>query len=166
MTIRATVWLIKGRATVGVVFDPGCDGFMQSLHQRPCTRPVGATRSPPTVLSFWPHVFGRERSMAKKIAHTVTRPGRLPGDPDVTIPVAEDLTTVPGIPTRDKDVTFFSREYPLENMGVEESASAEWARDIRRSYSVEARELYEKHDLAMEPIIEFIKESADWEPTA
>src|SRR5262249_23887087 len=65
-----------------------------------------------------------------------------------------------------KDVTFFSREYPLENMGVEESASAEWARGIRRTYSTEAKDLYEKHDLAMEPIIEFIKESADWEPTA
>ena len=104
--------------------------------------------------------------MAKQIAHTVTRPGRLPGDPDVTIPVAEDLTTVPGIPKRDKDVSFFSREYPLENMGVEESASAAWAREIRRDYSTEAKELYEKHDVAMEPIIEFIKESADWEPTA
>jgi ferredoxin len=103
--------------------------------------------------------------MAKKVSHYVTRPGRLLGDPDVTIPVAEDLTTVPGIPRRDKDVAFFSREYPLENMGVEESASAAWAREIRRDYSPEAKELYEKHDLAMEPIIDFIKESGDLEPT-
>jgi ferredoxin len=103
--------------------------------------------------------------MAKKVSHYVTRPGRLLGDPDVTIPVAEDLTTVPGIPRRDKDVAFFSREYPLENMGVEESASAAWAREIRRDYSPEAKDLYEKHDLAMEPIIDFIKESGDLEPT-
>ena len=103
--------------------------------------------------------------MAKNVGHIVTRPGRLPGDPDVTIPVAEDLLTVPGIPTRDKDVAFFSREYPLENMGVEESASAAWAREIRRAHSTEAQELYAKHDIAMEPIVEWIKESADLAPT-
>jgi len=104
--------------------------------------------------------------MAKNVAHSVTRPGRLLGDPEVTIPVAEDLLTVPGIPTRDKDVAFFSREYPLENMGVEESASAQWAREIRRDYSPEAKELYEKHDLVMEPLVEWIKGSGDLEPTS
>jgi ferredoxin len=103
--------------------------------------------------------------MAKNVSHYVTRPGRLLGDADVTIPVAEDLLTVPGIPTREKDVAFFSREYPLENMGVEESASAQWAREIRRDYSAEAKELYEKHDLVMEPLVEWIKESGNLEPT-
>ena len=67
----------------------------------------------------------------KTIAHSVTRPGRKPGDPNITIPVAEDLKTVPGIPSRERDVSFFSREYPLENMALEESASAEWAGDIQ-----------------------------------
>jgi ferredoxin len=103
--------------------------------------------------------------MAKQVSHYVTRPGRSLGDPSVTFPVAADLTTVPGIPTREKDVAFFSREYPIENMGVEESASAAWAREIRRGHSTEAQELYEKHDLAMEPIVEWIKESADLQPT-
>jgi ferredoxin len=103
--------------------------------------------------------------MAKNVSHYVTRPGRLLGDADVTIPVAEDLLTVPGIPTREKDVAFFSREYPLENMGIEESASAQWAREIRRDYSPEAKALYEKHDLVMEPLVEWIKESGNLEPT-
>jgi ferredoxin len=103
--------------------------------------------------------------MAKQVSHYVTRPGRSLEDPTVTFPVAADLTTVPGIPRRDKDVAFFSREYPLENMGVEESASAAWAREIRRGHSTAAQELYTKHDLAMEPIVEWIKESADLQPT-
>jgi ferredoxin len=50
-------------------------------------------------------------------------------------------------------------------MGVEESASAQWAREIRRDYSPEAKHLYETHDLAMEPIVEWIKGSGDLEPT-
>jgi NAD-dependent dihydropyrimidine dehydrogenase PreA subunit len=103
--------------------------------------------------------------MAKQVSHFVTRPGRTLEDPNVIIPVAEDLTTVPGIPKREKDVAFFSREYPLENMGLEESASAAWAREIRKSHSPEAQELYHKHELAMEPIVEWIKESADLPPT-
>ena len=60
--------------------------------------------------------------MAKQVSHYVTRPGRKLGDPSVTIPVPEDLVSVPGIPARDNDVSFFSREYPLENMALEESA--------------------------------------------
>jgi hypothetical protein len=32
----------------------------------------------------------------KQIHHTVTRPGNRLGDPDIEIPVAEDLVTVPG----------------------------------------------------------------------
>ena len=47
--------------------------------------------------------------MAKKVGHYITRPGRNLGDPEITIPVAEDLETVPGIPTRERDVSFFSR---------------------------------------------------------
>ena len=45
----------------------------------------------------------------KTVSHVVTRPGRLHGDPDVEIPVAIDLATVPGIPKRDEDVSFYSR---------------------------------------------------------
>ncbi len=61
----------------------------------------------------------------KKVAHCVTRPGKNLGDPPITIPVAEDLVSVPGIPTRESDVAFFSREDLLENMAIAESASAD-----------------------------------------
>src|SRR4029450_4306007 len=67
----------------------------------------------------------RGRVMAKKeVSHYVRRPGRLHGDPDVVIPVAKDLVSVPGIPSREIDVSYFSREDPLENMAISESASA------------------------------------------
>ena len=52
--------------------------------------------------------------MTKSLSHTVKRPGRRHGEPDVEIPVAEDLATVPGIPQDPVDVAFYSREYPLE----------------------------------------------------
>ena len=103
--------------------------------------------------------------MAKKVGHSITRPSRNPGDPPVTIPVAEDLETVPGIPTRERDVSFFSREYPLENMALEESASGEWAVEQRESHSPESREFFEEHQSRMEPIVEWIKETGDLEPT-
>ena len=52
--------------------------------------------------------------MPKAVHHVVTRPGRTLDEPDVEIPVAEDLATVPGIPQRENDVAFYSRVYPLE----------------------------------------------------
>ena len=103
--------------------------------------------------------------MVKKVGHEITRPGNKLGDPAVTIPVAEDLLTVPGIPARESDVAFFSREYPLENMALEESASAEWARKIRDNYSEEYRAFSQEHQKHMEPIVEWVKNSGDLEPT-
>jgi ferredoxin len=103
--------------------------------------------------------------MEKRVSHYVTRPGRHHGDPQITIPVAEDLVTVPGIPKRESDVSFFSREYPLENMALEESASAEWAREIRNNYSPEVRAFNEEHQRHMEPIVEWVKNSGSLEPT-
>ena len=92
--------------------------------------------------------------MAKKnVASYVTRPGKHLGDPPITIPVAEELLSVPGIPTREGDVAFFSREDPLENMAVAESASADWARRHRNGYSPELRAFYEEHEHHMEPIV-------------
>ena len=49
----------------------------------------------------------------KDIDHVVVRHGRTVNDKEVSIPVATDLTTVPGIPTRDSDVSFYSTNYPL-----------------------------------------------------
>lgn len=103
--------------------------------------------------------------MAKTVSHYVTRPGRNLGDPPITIPVPQDLTTVPGIPMRESDVSFFSREYPLENMALEESASAEWAREQRNNHSPEARAFAEEHAHHMEPIVEWVKNSGELQPT-
>jgi ferredoxin len=103
--------------------------------------------------------------MAKNVSHYVTRPGNHLGDPSVTIPVAEDLVSVPGIPARESDVSFFSREYPLENMAIEESASAAWARDQRNNFSPEVKAFAEEHQQHMEPIVEWVRHSGDLEPT-
>jgi hypothetical protein len=49
--------------------------------------------------------------MAKKtVGQIITRPGRRAGDPDITIPIPADLMTVPGIPVRQNEVDFYSRE--------------------------------------------------------
>jgi ferredoxin len=103
--------------------------------------------------------------MAKTVSHYVTRPGKNLGDLPITIPVADDLTSVPGIPARESDVSFFSREYPLENMAIEESASAEWAREQRNNFSPEVRAFAEEHQHHMEPIVEWVKNSGNLEPT-
>ena len=58
----------------------------------------------------------------KKVHHVVRRPGNRLGDPDIEIPVAEDLLTEPGAPVREGDVSFYSREDPLEAHFVENSA--------------------------------------------
>src|SRR5918994_2158505 len=101
----------------------------------------------------------------KKVSHYVTRPGNNVGDPPITIPVAEDLVSVPGIPTRDSDLSFFSREDPLENMAIAESASADWARRLRNSHSAEYAAFSEEHQHEMEPIVEWVKNSGDLKPT-
>ena len=103
--------------------------------------------------------------MAKRVSHYVERPGRTTGDEPITIPVPEELVTTPGIPARDKDVTFFSREYPLENMAIEESASVDWAREEREKFTPESIEFFDKHQAEMEPIVEWVKTSGELEPT-
>ena len=76
--------------------------------------------------------------MRRIIGHYETRPGLRLEDPPVEVPVAKDLETVPGIPSRPEEIAFYSREEPLESVAVEESASAEWASGVRQQ-SVELR---------------------------
>jgi ferredoxin len=101
----------------------------------------------------------------KKVGHYVTRPGNNLGDAPITIPVAEDLEVGTGIPTREIDVAFFSREDPLENMAISESASADWARRLRNSHSTEYAAFADEHMHEMEPIVEWVKNSGDLEAT-
>ena len=49
-----------------------------------------------------------------KIGHTITHHGRTLEDGPITIPVVEELETVPGIPLHYKDMDYYSRESPLD----------------------------------------------------
>ena len=100
--------------------------------------------------------------MAKTISHIVKRPGRLPGEPDVEIPIAEDLVTVPGSPTRERDVSFYSREYPIETQNIEKAADREWGWTI---YTPEVLEYRKGHDVANKPLIDAAAVSGDIPPT-
>ena len=98
----------------------------------------------------------------KRIGHVVKRPGRKHGDSDVEIPVAEDLASVPGIPLREVDVAFYSREYPLENLNIEKAADREWGWTV---YTPEIHEYRLKHDKANEPLEDAAAVTGDIEPT-
>ena len=100
-----------------------------------------------------------------KVGHSVTRPGRKPGDRSVTIPVAEELETVPGIPIREEDVDFYSREYPLDTLNVEERASRDWANRIR-DLNPEMNAVRREHETLNRPLIEAARLTGDLEPTA
>ena len=67
-------------------------------------------------------------------------------------------------PSRERDVSFFSREYPLENMALEESASADWSREQRNVHSPDSIEFFEEHQQRMEPIVEWVRTSGELEP--
>ena len=45
----------------------------------------------------------------KEIGHNVTVPGKRWKDPDLTISVAKDLETVPGVPLSEEAVSFYDR---------------------------------------------------------
>ena len=101
--------------------------------------------------------------MPKRVSHVVKRPGRLHGRPDVDIPVAEDLVTVPGIPQRDIDVSFYSRVDPLESQNVEKAADREWVWTV---YTDDVREYREQHDRNNKPLVDAAAVTGDIEPTA
>ena len=100
--------------------------------------------------------------MPKTVSHVVKRPGRKHGDPDVEIPVAEDLATVPGIPLRADDVAFYSRVYPIETQNIEKAADREWVWTV---YSEEMAAYRKQHDEVNEPLVNAAAVSGDIEPT-
>ena len=101
--------------------------------------------------------------MPKAVHHVVKRPGRTLDEPDVEIPVAEDLATVPGIPQREEDVAFYSRVYPLETQNIEKAADREWVWTV---YSEEVFKYRQEHDERNEPLVHAASYSGDLEPTA
>ena len=99
--------------------------------------------------------------MAKPISHIVTRPGRVAGEPDVEIPVAEDLATTPGIPLREVDVSFYSRVDPLESQNVEKGADRDWVWSV---YAPDVADYIRGHDERMKPYVDEALASGAVEP--
>ena len=104
--------------------------------------------------------------MARRVGYEVNRPGRSHEDKDVVIPIAADLKSVPGTPTRDNEITYYAREYPLESVAVEHSASSLWALDVREDAAPETAELYRRHQGEIEPVVEWLKSTRYMEPTS
>ena len=74
-----------------------------------------------------------------RIGHEVVRPDKYQDDDFVTIPMPQELETVPGIALNNREVDRYTREYPLETMNISGRASREWATVIRDTH-VEMRE--------------------------
>jgi ferredoxin len=101
--------------------------------------------------------------MAKKtVGQIITRPGRLPSDPPVTIPIPEDLMTVPGIPVRQNEVDFYSREYPIESQNVDYSADRQWAMTVLTPEAYAHRKEHEQHNA---PLVAAARHTGEIEPT-
>ncbi len=100
-----------------------------------------------------------------KIGHSVVRPGKTYGDDSVTIPVPEELETVPGIPLNNREVDWYSREYPLESQNVSERAAGDWAIVIRDQHP-EMREIRKEHYRLNRHLVEAGRLTAGMEPTA
>ncbi len=98
----------------------------------------------------------------KEISHLVSRPGRQEGDDAITIPVAEDLATTPGIRKREVDVSFYSRTYPLESQTIEKTADRDWTWSV---YSEETAEFLNHHIDTTKPMVDIAETSGDLPPT-
>ena len=100
-----------------------------------------------------------------KIGHEVVRPGKNFNDEPVTFSIPEELETVPGVPTNQREVDWYAREYPLESMNVTERASRDWANTVRDQH-VEMREIRKEHEKLNRPLIMAARATGDLEPTA
>ena len=99
-----------------------------------------------------------------KIGHEVSYPGKNLGDSPITLRVAEELETVPGIPMNQREVDWYSREYPLESMRIMEKPSEEWA-NLFRDWEPEVREIRKAHVKLVAPLMKECLASGDLEPT-
>ena len=98
----------------------------------------------------------------KKVSHIVTRPGRIKGTSDAEIPVAEDLATVPGVPKREKDLSFYSRTEPLESQSISKTADRAWTWSV---FSEEVAEYLTHHIDVTKPLVDIAEASASLPPT-
>ena len=97
-----------------------------------------------------------------KIGHLVTRPGKTPTDPEITLQVPEELETAPGIVQRPAEVDFYSREYPLELANVETTADRDWEWPY---HSEELNEFHKEHDRLNRPLVAACRATTGLEPT-
>ena len=100
-----------------------------------------------------------------KIGHEVVRPGKIYGDDPVTIPVPEELETVPGIPLNNREVDWYSREYPLESQTYAERALGDWSTAVGDEH-VQMREILNEHYRADHSLVMAGRATAEMEPTA
>ena len=100
--------------------------------------------------------------MSMQLSHTVKRLGRRYEDAEIEVPVPEQLASVPGIPQRSADVSFFSREHPLESQSIDMSADRQWAWAAQPDDLIEFRDDQEER---MESLYEAAHVSADVAPT-
>lgn len=99
---------------------------------------------------------------AKTVHHVVTHRGRVHGDADVQIPVADALATGPGTRMREADVSFYSRVYPEETQNIVKAADRRWVWTV---YHDEMKIYRQRHDDINEPLVEAAAVSGDLEPT-
>ena len=99
----------------------------------------------------------------KNVHHVVARSGRTLSHSSVEIPVADDLVTTPGIPLKQQDVDFYSRNYPLESQTIEKAADREW---VWKVYSGEMYEYRKHHDKMSKPLVDAASVSGGLEPSA
>ncbi len=99
-----------------------------------------------------------------KIGHEVVRPGKRAGDPPINIPVPEELETLPGIPTNQREVDWYAREYPLEQMHIVERAALGWSRSVRDIHG-EMREIRKEHVSINKKQVLVCRSTDDQEPS-
>ncbi len=100
-----------------------------------------------------------------KIGHQVIRPGRKLGDSPVTIQVPEDMETVPGIPSNQREIDWYAREYPLEVHEVNEAAATGWFNAIRNGH-LQVRESRKEHQKLNRPLVLACRQSGELPPTS
>ena len=100
-----------------------------------------------------------------KIGHQVVRPGKTLKDDPVAIPVAEELETIPGIPLNQREIDWYSREYPLERHYEAERSSYGWFY-ANRNLNVQMGHIDREHEKLSRSLILAGRETADMQPTA
>ena len=98
----------------------------------------------------------------KKVSHIVNRPGRVDRRNEAEILVAEDLATVPGVPKREKDLSFYSRTEPLESQSISKTADRAWTWSV---FSEEVAEYLTHHIDVTKPLVDIAEASANLPPT-